>query len=90
MNDSKLARIAKLIYCETEEFQAIKDCFETNCNSDYQVHSNVHSLVQLRDIQPGHLYLVSEQHLMRGFDYRCSSGMAVLIAKKLDSKRALR
>ena len=27
MNDSKLARIAKLIYCETEEFEAIKDCF---------------------------------------------------------------
>ena len=90
MNDSKLARIAKLVYCENEDFQAIRDCFETNSISDCQVHSNVHSLAQLRDIQPGHLYLVSEQHLMRGFDYRCSEGMAVLIAKKLDSKRALR
>ena len=27
---------------------------------------------------------------MRGFDYRCPAGLALLIAKKLDSKRALK
>ena len=27
---------------------------------------------------------------MRGFDYRCPAGLALLIAKQLDSKRALR
>ena len=57
---------------------------------DISVHVDVDDLCQLRNIEPGHLYLVTKQHLMRGFDYRCSAGLAVLIARKLDSRRALR
>ena len=37
---------------------------------------------------PGDVYLVTNQDLMRGYDYRCIDGIALLIGKQLDSERA--
>ena len=54
------------------------------------MHVDISKLQQLRNIQPGHLYIVTKQQLMREFDYRCATGLAVLIAQKLDSNRALK
>ena len=44
----------------------------------------------MRKMEAGHLFLVTKPELMRGFDYRCSTGIALLVKKKFDSVRALK
>ena len=87
MSDAKYARMGKIIYCHESQVDRFKSSTFAPAGG---VHEDVNDLGLLRNIEPGHLYLVTKQHLMRGFDYRCSAGLAVLIARKLDSKRALR
>ena len=41
-------------------------------------------------MKPGSLFIVTDDHphLMRGFDYRCSRGIALMLAARLDSHRS--
>ena len=34
--------------------------------------------------------MVSKQFLLRGFDYKCPTGVALLVAKQFDSERSLK
>lgn len=43
------------------------------------------NLALLRALTHKHVVVVTKKHLMRGYDYRCESGMVILIAKKMDS-----
>ena len=90
---NQLNSMARLLYCSPKhmgryEFDKLKhefpdarllECFE-NC-SDLSI---------LKAMTPGQLYLVSDPALMRGFDYRCSGGIALLICKEFDSSRSLK
>ena len=50
---------------------------------------DVQDLNILRNLTPRHVVVVTKKHLMRGYDYRCETGIVLLIAKKVDSKKAL-
>ena len=80
--------MGRLVYCEEAEFDSIKASV-IPARLHHATYCNVEDLAQLADIQPGSVYLISEQCLMRGFDYRCKNGLALLISKRLDSERAL-
>ena len=56
---------------------------------DKIVLENCTNLETLRNLTPKHICLVSEVRLMRGFDYRCKEGIALMIAKQVDSTRTL-
>lgn len=51
---------------------------------------NVDDLAIIRAMEPGTLFLVTQQQLMRGFDYRCPSGIALFIGARFDSDRGLK
>ena len=41
-------------------------------------------------MEVGQLFLITQPELMRGFDYRCNTGIALLVCKNFDSLRALK
>ena len=49
---------------------------------------NTTNMQALRSLTTSHICIVSDALLMRGFDFRCSNGISLLIADKLDSARA--
>ena len=53
LSDTKIASMGKIIYCE----DSFKNSFP---RYEKTVHENVSDLERLRNIQPGHLYLVTE------------------------------
>ena len=50
---------------------------------------NVSDLERLRALSEADLVLVTDDALMRGFDYRCASGLALFLGKRLASRRAV-
>ena len=78
--------MAKLIY--TTEPKHI-ETVEKICTARGLVCSpNVTDAAKLRSLQSCDVLLVSDPLLLRGFDFRSDSGVALLLATPLDSKRA--
>ena len=87
--DEEYDTMGRLIYCDSDDFERIEN--ETAPpRFAKRIHRNVQDLKLLTKIEPGDVFLISRQSLMRGFDYRCAGGLALLICKKVDSERALR
>ena len=81
--------MGRLIYCDSDDFEMIENETAPPRFAN-RIHRNVQDLKLLTKIEPGDVFLISLQSLMRGFDYRCAGGLALLICKKVDSERALR
>jgi len=50
---------------------------------------NVSDLERLRALSEADLVLVTDDALMRGFDYRCATGLALFLGKRLASQRSV-
>ena len=79
---------ARLMFVPESRFEEIESL--ARLNNIVVAGKNVTDLAVLRQLKAGSIYLVSEQINMRGLDYRCATGIALLIAAPFDSKRALR
>ena len=82
-------RMGRLVFCESDNLDYMRVMATQNA-AITQVHTDCEDLATLKNIKAGQLYLVSKQALMRGFDYRCPTGIALLVAKKFDSERSMR
>ena len=86
---SKFDHMARLIFCDESTFEAMDKAASDNSTIE-EIFTNCDELKILQRIEPGQLLLVSEQYLMRGFDFRCPMGLALLVCKQFDSERSLR
>ena len=80
--------MAKLVYCRDEEVEKVKEAakkvqpkadIKTNVVGKSGLHSNTVESVMI----------VTDKRLMRGFDYRCEKGIAMVLASSFDHERAL-
>ena len=80
--------MARIIYCHDSSFRTIKSLVTGWLQGAIVVH-NACTKEDLHGNTSQHVHIVTEQRLMRGFDYRAPTvGFALLIARQLDSKRA--
>ena len=86
----KYSSMGRIIYCDQKSFQQVRVLAKRYSLHHLEVHEDCEDLLQLQHIEADQLFLVSKQQLMRGFDYRSQSGLALLIVKLLDSKSALK
>ena len=83
-------KFARLVYCRENKVEQIKEYAKQNeCIQNIRV--NVDDLSILRKMEKGDLFIVdaSHEHLMRGFDYRCKDGIALLLCCGFDSEEDL-
>ena len=87
LSDKNLDGMARLVFVETQDAESVRAKAVLN---GLTVHSNEDDLTIIRVMAPGTLFLVTQQQLMRGFDYRCPAGIALFIGARFDSKRGLK
>ena len=79
---------AKLVYCDDDDKDAVIAAAK-NCCPNIAVKENGVTRKELHGNDEKNLLIVTEERLMRGFDYRApTTGFALLIAKQLPNKRA--
>ena len=82
------AGMVRILYCNENEVDAVRTiAMKHGCI----VYSNNADKTVLRHNTAKHVHVVTEQRLMRGFDYRAPGvGFGLLLMRSLDSKRAYR
>ena len=83
--------MARLVFTEETNLESFKSQAETALGGSIEIKKNFSdNLHEIRDMKANSLWLVSDPALMRGFDYSCKSGIALLIAAPLPSRRDYR
>ena len=78
--------MARLVYTEESNFESLKSQAIAKLGGEIEIRENfADNLAEIRDMKANSLWLVSQAALMRGFDYTCKSGIALLIAAPLPS-----
>ena len=80
--------MARLIYTDFENFFYIKSFFQ---DEGVIFHYDVDDSNLLRNIEANHVFLISDEAKMRGYDYcaKEESGIALFLDKSLSCKRTL-
>ena len=88
--NSSMNKFARLVYCHENNVEQIKQYAAQN-ELIKNVRVNMEDLGALRRMEKGDLFIVdaSHEHLMRGFDYRCRDGIALLLCHGFDSEKDL-
>lgn len=76
---------AKLVVASTEKREQLR----AESTGDLEVLDNPTSREQLRGLTSRHLVFITDFDLLRGFDYRCETGINLFIASKVTSQRQL-
>ena len=79
---------AHIVYCDETDKEGVEASARFHI-PDAVIIRNAFTREALHGNTEKHVHIVTEQRLMRGFDYRAPTvGFALLIARQLDSKRA--
>ena len=79
--------MAKLVYCDGEMAAEVEKIALTSVTGA-NIKNNPILTKDLRGNNQESVIIVTQQRLMRGFDYRSDDGIALLICKQLENKRA--
>ena len=87
--DAVYQQYAKLIYADELEVDSLELVIRKRYpGTVFHSTRNEDSMRTLRKMTPAVVYFATNEHMMRGYDYRCSEGIALFIAKQLNSTRA--
>ena len=85
---SKCDGMARLIFTEEAEVGKLESMAQSTMkNFGGSVMKNESDLSVIRKMGPNTVWFVTDPALMRGFDYFCETGIALVIDKKLSSER---
>ena len=80
--------VAKLVYCDVDQLEAVTAKAKFT-QPDAIIKENVKDKSGLHENDARSVIIVTEERLMRGFDYRCTEGIALLMARGFSHERAL-
>ena len=84
-----LDQMARFIYIDSLSSDLYSNVAAYAGHKQLTLLCDVDDLELLRSLTKEHVVVVTKKHLMRGYDYRCKTGIAILLARKMDSQKAL-
>ena len=88
LEEARAAKMAVLLWVGHDNVERLRQAEEWAARNDYTYRLNEADTAALQNLTRRDVLVVTEPALMRGFDYRCSTGIALLVARAFDGQRA--